>query len=90
MGPDPIQELIQEDEKLAVGTTVTAHWVEDGCVRHCRGRITALQPRRVRVELVGLTNLPHGHHSGHTLELPRISDPSSWSSDQCVRVVPRS
>jgi len=89
MGPDPIQELVQEDEKLTIGAAVTAHWVEDGCVRHGRGRITALQPRRVRVELLGQTDFPRSSRSGRSLELPRISDSSCWSSEQCVRIVPR-
>jgi len=89
MGPDPIQQLVQEDEKLAVGATVTAHWVEDGCVRHGRGRIIALQPRQVRVELQASLDPLRGSRSGRSLELPRISDSSCWSTERCVRIVPR-
>jgi len=89
MGPDPIQQLVQEDEKLSVGAKVTAHWVEDGYFYHARARITALRPRQVRVELLDNNGLLRAVRPGRTLELPRISDDTSWSSAQCVRLEPR-
>jgi hypothetical protein len=86
MGPDPIQQLVQEDEKLTLGAKVTAHWVEDGYFYHARARITALRPRLVRVELLDNSGPLRAIKTGRTLELPRISDCMSWSSAQCVRL----
>jgi hypothetical protein len=89
MGPDPIQQLVQEDEKLTLGARVTAHWVEDGYYYHARARITALRPRQVRVELLDTSGQLRAIRTGRSLELPRISDCMAWSSAQCVRLEPR-
>jgi len=86
MGPDPIQQLVQEDEKLTLGARVVAHWVEDGYYFHARARIVALRPRQVRVELLANSDQVRTIRPGRTLELPRIGDSTSWSSEQCVRL----
>jgi hypothetical protein len=85
MGPDLILSLFQEDEKLAIGDRVIAHWVHDGLPCQTRARVVALQPQRVRVALLESTRTAPAFKPGNTLDLPRISDSARWSSSCCVR-----
>ncbi len=86
MGPDPIQDLIREDKKLAEGAEVAVYWTEGGFDFRGRARIVELSPRTVRVALLENTGRHGGYAAGKTLLLPRISDPTRWSSQECVRL----
>ena len=87
MGPDPIQELVREDRQLSVGAGVTVYWSEGGYDCRGRGRIVALAARRVRVALSESAGPAGEHRAGKTVEVPRITDPGGWSSQECVRLV---
>ena len=85
MGPDPIQALIQEDQRLHVGDSVVAHWSKNGYHYHARAKIAALTNRRVKVKLLETPTRGEGFSRGDIVELPRISDHERWSSGACVR-----
>ncbi|PNU19729.1 hypothetical protein C2E25_11075 [Geothermobacter hydrogeniphilus] len=84
MGPDPIQALVEENEKLQVGKTVAVNWIDAQGAHHGRGRITAVKPKRVRISL----QQQHDHNRrivpGRVIEVPRITDTEYWSSENCV------
>jgi hypothetical protein len=87
MGPDPILSQHLEDQKLAVGHPVLAHWHNWRGRFSARALIVALRPRSVLVELQRATGI---YPTGYRLELPRISDSEHWASDhgvQCVKIV---
>ena len=85
MGPDPIQSLVHEDEKLCVGDNVVAHWSRNGFYFHVRARVTGLTTRRVKVKLIDAPTNSQEHRKGDVIELPRICDSERWSSWHCVR-----
>lgn len=86
MGPDPIQELFREDQRLAKGAEVTVRWSEGGFDYCGRGRIVALSPGRARVALLEDAGRHGEHPAGKIIEVPRISDPGGWSLQGCVRL----
>lgn len=90
MGPDPIQSLINEDQKLKVGDTVMAHWNRNGFYFHARGKVAKLKPYTVKIELQESPGTANMYNRGDTVELPRISNHENWSSDSCVRRLPKS
>ena len=85
MGPDPIQELQNEDQKLRVGDTVKAFWHRDGFYFHAKGVVAFLNRKRVRVKLCERDSASNRYSIGDEIEIPRIADCTNWSSDSCVR-----
>lgn len=85
MGPDPIQNLVNEDRQLKVGDTVLARWNRNGFYYKARARVVALRTQKVEVALEEIPPLGEIYRRGQVIELPRISDFSSWSSGTCVR-----
>jgi len=86
MGPDPIQTLVEENERLQIGRKVLVTWTDDHGTHHGRGHIVALRPRRVSVRIE--QQLDHGRpcRPGLILDLPRISDFEHWTLDNCVKL----
>lgn len=89
MGPDAILSLVQEDQRLAIGDTVLAHWTTEGRACQARARIVSLQPQRVRVTLLESAPQAPRFKPGNALEIPRITDSVNWSSDHCVQRLQR-
>ena len=85
MGPDPIQALIQEDQRLQVGDNVVARWSRNGYYFRVRARVTSLSTRKARVRLLETPTRGQGYTRGDTIEIPRITDHERWSSNSCVR-----
>lgn len=86
MGPDPIHELIREDQQLAVGAEVTVYWTEGGFDYRGWGQIIGLTSSRARVLLNSASGTQPSYCATKIVEVARISDPSTWSSQKCVRL----
>jgi len=85
MGPDPIQNLVNEDQQLKVGDKVLARWSRNGYYYKARARVVSLRSQRVAVALEEIPPLGEIYRRGQVIELPRISDFNAWSSGMCVR-----
>ncbi len=88
MAPDHIQELIKEDQRLTIGREVTAYWNSGGFGYHARARLKSLGPRTVKIVLLENAGMAGEFPAGRVVEIPRIADPTRWSSDNCVRMTP--
>ncbi len=89
MAPDHIQELINEDQRLAIGSEVTAYWTSGGFSYHARARLESLGPRAVRAVLLENAGMAWEFAKGRVVEIARIADPTRWSCDNCVRMAAR-
>ncbi len=89
MAPDHIQELVNEDQRLTIGSEVTAYWNAGGFGYHARARIKSLGPRTVKIVLLENTGMGGKFPAGRVIEVPRIADPTRWSSYNCVRMTAR-
>ncbi len=86
MAPDQIQELINEDRQLTTGIEVTAHWSSRGFYYRGQARIESLSSRKVRMVLLEDIGRNGEFSTGRRIEIPRITDPIGWSSENCVRM----
>lgn len=86
MGPDPIHALVLEDQQLTVGAEVTVYWTEGGFDYRGWGQIIGLTSTRARVFLSSASGNHPPYSSTKIVEVARITDPSSWSSQKCVRL----
>ena len=78
-------DYINEDRQLTVGKLVRAYWCRNGFYYQGEGVITRLCRDKVTVQLQKQVAWSDDYRAGKTVQLPRISDITRWSSRNCVR-----
>lgn len=85
MGPDLIQEIVNEDQRLRLGDRVEARWSKDGYSFRGQGEIVSLTRKRARVRIQKMLEGGAAVDRMREIEIPRIGDCLNWSSERCVR-----
>ena len=75
------------DRSLKAGMPVLANWRQNGFCYTGYAKIVKLRREIVEVMLVSVGGVNGAQLVGKTLELPRFSDQTRWSSRNCVQPV---
>jgi len=73
------------DRSLTTGMAVLAKWHQDGYCYSGRARITKLSRESVQVKMVSVDGVDAARLIGKTLEFPRFTDQTRWSSHNGVQ-----
>ena len=79
---------VLEDQDLHLDQVVLATWVDQGERFRGRGRIVALRPRQVTVELLHPVGGLGEYAAGDLIQVPRYADQLHWFSDWRVSRLP--
>jgi len=78
-------DFLGEDRQLQVGQRVRAFWCKDGFYYHGEGMIIQLTREHISVQLQKSVAWSDEFKVGRTISLPRITNPTHWSTRNCVR-----
>ena len=78
-------DFLSEDKQLQVGQRVSAFWCKDGFYYQGEGVIIQLTRDRISVQLQKPVAWSDDFTVGRTINLPRISNRTHWSTRNCVR-----
>ncbi|SHI99243.1 hypothetical protein SAMN02745165_01353 [Malonomonas rubra DSM 5091] len=82
---DNFFNLSHFDRSLTPGMAVLANWHQDGFRYTAEAKIIKLRRASVEVKLVSVGGVNGDYLVGKTLELPRFSDQTRWSSRNCIQ-----
>ena len=84
---DNLFDLSRFDRTLSTGMSVMANWCKEGFSYCGKATILKLNRQSVTVKLQSVAGVNGTCLVGKTLELPRYSDPTRWSSRNCVQPI---
>ena len=84
---DNLFTLSNFDQTLTTGKPVLANWNQEGFSYCGKATIVKLRRESVIVKLLSVVGYNGAHLVGKTLEVPRFSDQTRWSSRNCVQPI---